>query len=156
MFAFTETSQSRNAPIFTLDLLINRLYVITSARMVAAVQKNHKTVSFDPFAAAAAQRVAGISGPGLLLIRDSRSGGGDLSNRVLQAMTTALLGKGLDKMNRIMLLGMMPSMDQIIADEPVSVDFHMWCRDIITVASTDAIWGCKNPFRTKKIAEDFW
>lgn len=124
--------------------------------MVAAVQKSHKTVSFDPFAAAAAERVAGISGPGLLLIRDSRSGGGDLSNKVLQAMTTSLLGKGLDKMNKTMVLGMMPLMDALIANAPDPIDLHGWCREIITIASTEAIWGSKNPFKSEKIARDFW
>ena len=130
--------------------------MITSAKMVAAVQKSHKTISFDPFAAAAAERVAGISGPGLLLIKDSRSGGGDLSNKVLQAMTTSLLGKGLDKMNKTMLLGMTPFIDALIANANASIDLHGWCREIITIASTEAIWGSKNPFKSEKIAQDFW
>lgn len=149
-------SQQISDPIFTLDVLANRIYVVKSARLVTAVQKNHKCISFDPFLTAAANRMAGISGSGLKLIQESRSGGRDLNNKVLHAMTPSLLGKGLNHMNRTMLSNIEPLIEKLVLSTNDPIDLHKWCRHVITTASTEAIWGSKNPFRSKKIVEDFW
>lgn len=152
----TIRSKRVSSPIFTLDLLVNRLYVVNSASMVAAVQKNHKIIAFDPFLTAAANRMAGISGPGLKLLQETHSGGDDLNNKVLHAMTPSLLGKGLDQMNRTMLLKMQPLVDELVYNAKGPIDIHQKCRHVITVASTEAIWGSKNPFRSKEVVKDFW
>ncbi|KAH0195718.1 cytochrome P450, partial [Aureobasidium melanogenum] len=143
-------------PIFSIDVLVNRVYIVKSARLVAAVQKNHKCISFDPFLTAAANRMAGIRGPGLKLLQECRSGGHDLNNKVLHAMTHSLLGKGLDYMNSTMLSKMEPLIDGLVNTTNISLDLHGWCRHVITTASTEAIWGSQNPFRSEKTVQNFW
>jgi hypothetical protein len=143
-------------PIFSIDVLVNRVYIVKSARLVAAVQKNHKCISFDPFLTAAANRMAGIRGPGLKLLQERRSGGHDLNNKVLHAMTHSLLGKGLDCMNSTMLSKMEPLIDELVNTTNISLDLHGWCRHVITTASTEAIWGSQNPFRSEKTVQNFW
>lgn len=79
-----------------------------------------------------------------------------MNDKVVHAMNPSLLGQGLDHMNRTMLLKMMPLIDELIDNSKGPFGLHTWCRDVITDASTEAIWGSMNPFRSKKIADDFW
>ncbi|KAF2770172.1 putative P450 monooxygenase [Teratosphaeria nubilosa] len=153
---YAKISAQTSAPIFTLDLLVNRLYVVTSAKIVAAVQKNHKVIAFDPFLTGAANRMAGIEGPGLKLLQESQSGGGNLNQEVLHAMVPSLLGSGLDKMNITMVSKLEPLITKLVEQEEGVFDLHEWCRHAITAASTEAIWGTKNPFRSDKTCKNFW
>ncbi|SMR45237.1 unnamed protein product [Zymoseptoria tritici ST99CH_3D1] len=153
---YAKIAHQTSAPIFTLDLLVNRLYVVNSARMVAAVQKSHKIIAFDPFLTAAANRMAGINGPGLRLLQETQAGGKGVNQEVLHAMIPTMLGSGLDQMNRTMLRKLGPLLDDMIKDAPKTLDLHQWCQRTITTASSEAIWGSKNPFRSEKVREDFW
>jgi hypothetical protein len=90
-------------PVYTMDLLINKTYIINSPSLVAAVQRNHRIVSFDPFLTGAANRMAGIKSPGLELLREEQNGGQGINNKLLHSMHPALLGTGLDRMNEKMI-----------------------------------------------------
>ncbi len=149
---------AKNAPvqIFTLDLLVNRLYIVNSARLVPIIQRNRRIISFDPFLTAAANRLAGVTGKGLRLLQETRSGGGGLLDKLTHSMSPSLLGKGLDKTNRTMLTKLGLLMDDILSNMGECPDLHQWCRHVITVASTEAIWGAQNPFRDEQVVKDFW
>ena len=143
-------------PIFTLDLLYTKFYVIKSASLVSAVQRSHKTISFDPFLTTAANRLAGIHGKGLKLLQDTENGGGGVNSKVVHSMHPALLGPGLDAMNRNMIHNLQTSIDKLESQHEVSLDLHNWCRHAIAVASTDAVYGPLNPYKSEQIEEAFW
>jgi hypothetical protein len=65
------------------------------------------------------------------------------------------MGSGLDEMNRTMLVKIEPLIGQRIEAEG-EFDLMRWCRDVITMASSEAVWGAKNPFRDEQTGEDFW
>ena len=132
------------------------MYIVKSAALVSAVQRNHKIISFDPFLTAAANRMAGISGPGLELLRETQSGGGGINMDVLRSMHPALLGPGLDIMNKNMISELLSSVKELAASGGKSVDLHYWCREAITVASTKAVWGPQNPYQSAEIRKAFW
>jgi hypothetical protein len=99
--------------------------------------------------------MAGITGPGLKLLQETHAGGGGLNQTVVHASIPSLMGSGLDEMNRTMLVKIEPLINQRIETEG-EFDLMRWCRDIITTASSEAVWGAKNPFRNEQTMEDFW
>jgi hypothetical protein len=69
-------------------------------------------------------------------------------------MLPTLTGDGLDKMNQAMIKYLKVSIDGL--EHKQQIDLLAWCRDSITVASTDAIYGAANPYRDPKMAQAFW
>jgi hypothetical protein len=139
-----------------MDLLINKTYIVNSPSLVAAIQRNHRVISFDPFLTGAAHRMAGVGGQGLELLREEQNGGQGINNKVLHSMHPALLGSGLDRMNERMIQFLKHSLDDIGLSGSVPIDLHAWCRHAITVASTDAIYGPHNPYKKPEIEEALW
>ncbi|KAI9753259.1 MAG: hypothetical protein M1835_001006 [Candelina submexicana] len=153
---YARTSAKHPFPAFTLNLLYTKTYVINSASLVSAVQRSSKIISFDPFLTGAAHRMAGISGSGLKLLEETESGGGGINNKVLHSMHPALLGPGLDKMNETMIKNLKVSIDELEFKEGITFDLHAWCRHAITVASTDAVYGPQNPYKSKEVEDALW
>lgn len=145
-----------SSPIYTFDLYATKLHIVKTGKLVSAVQRNHKIISFDPFLTAAANRMAGITGKGLRLLQEKQGGGGGINEDVIHAMHPALLGPALDVMNQKMILGLCSSIDALSSNRELSLDLHAWCRHSITVASTRAVWGSKNPYESDNLQSAFW
>lgn len=94
LISIGSSSSKHPLPAFALDLLYTKIYVISSASLVSAVQRNHKTISIDPFLTAEANRMAGIQGKGLKLLQEKENGGGGINNDVIHSMHPVLLGSG--------------------------------------------------------------
>ena len=62
-------------PVYTLDIFFTKSYIITTAKLMQAVQRNSKVISFEPLLTPTSSRVAGIRGHGLNLLREKESGG---------------------------------------------------------------------------------
>jgi hypothetical protein len=111
-------------PVFALNLFIVKVYVVNSASLLAAIQRNHKTISFDPFTIAVASRGAGITDDGLKLHEDLENGDADLVIKVLHAMHSALLRSGLNMMNIDMIKHLKASIDEL-KPEQTAIDLHL-------------------------------
>ncbi len=100
--------------------------------------------------------MGGITGKGLTLLQERENGGGGVNEEVLAAMHSALLGPSLDVMNAKMISGLCSPINALasIGDRPL--DLHAWCRHSITIASTRAVWGPKNPFESEDLRSSFW
>ena len=155
----TDSRYSRkltSLPICTLDLYATKIYIVKSGKLVSAVQRNHKLISFDPFLTASAERIAGITGKGLKLLQERHSGGGGANEDVVHAMHPALLGPALDVMNQKMISGLCSSVDAFASNPEKPLDLHAWCRHAITVASVRAVWGPNNPYESESLRSAFW
>ncbi|KAL2827939.1 cytochrome P450 [Aspergillus cavernicola] len=141
-------------PILSIDLILTKIYLISSPTLLQAVQRNSKTISFDPFLTSSADRLAGIHGPGLELLREKQAGGQGISQAVIHAMLPTLTGKPLDRMNERMVRLLGPLVDELAMGD--TVDLYAWCRHAITAASTDASYGPLNPYKDQKIEDAFW
>lgn len=97
--------------------------------------------------------MAGINGEGL---QETENGGGGVNNKVLHSMHPALLGPGLDRMNSTMINNLQISVDKLESQHNFSFDLYTWCRHTISVASTDAVYGPLNPFKSGEIEPAFW
>ena len=77
--------------VYTLDMLFYKSYVVTSAKLMQAVQRNSKIISFDPLLTAASSRIAGVHGPGLNLLKEKESGGHGLGYAMQHLYSTIQL-----------------------------------------------------------------
>ena len=120
------------------------------------MQRNAKTIKFDPFVKMAGRRLSGIdlnemhafdtSEKGVGLARDTIGvveralGPGPESTRLTQDM----LGHLQDFLAKY----------QFASEQPIQL--FSWIRHIITQASTRAIYGEFNPLNDKEFADSFW
>ena len=145
-----------SAPVFTIDCLIKRVYIVRSASLVAAVQKQRKDIGLEPVLTFMLNRLGGIAGPGFKLLQDTRAGGGGLNQLLHHTMARFLLGPGLKSLTRAMLQKFETLLDDTIERQRKPFDLYIWCRNTITIASTDAMWGSNSPFRSDVIKEHLW
>lgn len=143
-------------PIFTINIPGAKSYVITSPSLMSAVQRNSRNISFDPFLDVAASRIAGCSPATCHALLEKRRGGLGVNQLMVEAMHPALLGEGLDGMNETMVKGLKSWIDELSRCEQTPFDLYEWCKEAMTVASTDSVWGPLNPYKDKFIRDCFW
>lgn len=152
-------------PISTLAMLSGRTYAITHPDLVAAVQRSPKIFSSNPFVLAVPRRLCGCSQPAIdTVARDLDLDHGGLLNETKRDMHAALApGPNLDAMNVAMLENVAVALGELDAELGAAgeggrvLDLYGWVRHVISLASTDAIYGAENPFRRDRRVEDgFW
>lgn len=131
-----------------------KFYVAYSPELLQASQRQ-KTLTFDAILDFSVSNMSGIKNKKTIrLLETKETGGGGLSNKVLHAMAPALSGQGLDRMNLRMIKLLSPFMDQL--GRKPETDLYQWCRDAITAASTDAVYGPLNPYKDKEVVDAWW
>ncbi|OGM48315.1 putative cytochrome P450 oxidoreductase [Aspergillus bombycis] len=153
---FAAESRKYALPIFTMNILKERVYIITSPDLLPSVRHSRSTMSFDPLFTAMAERAGGIRKPGLQLLREEERGGKGLAKKTVDVMRPALLGNKLDHLNEQMIHVLKPIVDQVASIPTRSLDLYEWCSEALTVASTDAIYGPLNPYKSEAIRRAFW
>lgn len=140
-------------PIFSLDMIFSKMYVITSPALLQAVQRHAKALTFDPLLNGFASRIAGIRGETLKLMDEPRYDGLSLNQVVIHAMQPTLIGEPLDRMNERMARLLRPLIDELANRE--TVDLYEWCFYTLMAASTDASYGPLNPYKDSKVQKAF-
>ncbi|KAH7030234.1 putative cytochrome P450 [Macrophomina phaseolina] len=143
-------------PIFTLDVLAAKFYVVNSPDLISPIQRNSRALSFEYFINLSASAFLGVKGPGMELLREEQKGGGGLGAKIAHAMNPTLLGDGLDRMNETMIAYLKTSIDQLGASSAPEHDLVAWCRHAITIAATDSAYGKLNPYKDPRLEEAFW
>ncbi|KAH7303534.1 putative cytochrome P450 [Stachybotrys elegans] len=157
---YVDLSKQTNAPIVTVSLPGQKMYVVTKPDLIQQAQKQHRTLAFPPIAAKFATTVVGLSKEAQVILADNVNGDdGDhgLSMETYTAMRVALKpGPELDDMNRAMLAEINKMLHQLSAETGTKLSLYAWLQDSLTVATTRAIYGPMNPFEDKEIADAFW
>ncbi|KAJ4413543.1 hypothetical protein N0V82_008481 [Gnomoniopsis sp. IMI 355080] len=128
------------------------MYIINSPKLIPAVQKLWKTVSF---AAIEAQTAASIFlcskeaneiiGRGLM---DADSYTGTFTAAIHPALKP---GANLDDMNRAAIRTIATSLDRLQAGGSIETNLFDLVRDEIILATSDAVYGPHNPFRDPEV-----
>lgn len=157
------SAKNGNLPIFTLQTLNKRTYIVSSPELVSAVERNEKTISFMPFISAMSPRMFDLSshGPTMEMINrniNKEDGDWGLIHETSRGMRAAMAaGPNLDDMNKVTLGIMNDYFDELAACGESEVEFYNWIRPRFTVASTQAIYGPGNPYgRERSLEKDFW
>ncbi|KAI1297078.1 putative cytochrome P450 [Xylaria venustula] len=159
---YVDLSKQVAAPIFTMALPGQKMYVVTNPDLVQLVQKQHKTLAFPPIEAKFASTVCGTSQEAQSILAKNVNGDdGDfgLSMESYEAMRSALKpGSELDDMNRSMIREIVKLFDQLQPNkgESKTLKMYAWLRDAITTATTRSVYGPMNPYDDPEIVEAFW
>ncbi|KAH3917503.1 hypothetical protein HBI56_108690 [Parastagonospora nodorum] len=155
---YVELRNKYNMPIYTLHLPGSRLYVINSMLLIPPVQKQFKTLAFPPIEAMAAKNICGSSKIANDIL-DTNVNGDDgprsYSVSHYPAVRGPLMpGQGLDAMNRVMAQKVADAIDRMKCEQTVKL-FEFISHEI-TIATTDSVYGPKNPFKDPKVEKSFW
>lgn len=145
-------------PAFTLDMLANKVYVVTSPELISAVRRSHRTMSFDPLVTRTVKCVGGIKGAGLELLREKVARGGGLGPETVVSLRPMLLGEGLDQLNDTMIGCLRRSIEGLktgVVDKAKDLDLYAWCAFVMTFATTEAVYGPLNPYSERSVREAY-
>ena len=142
-------------PIYTLRLPGQRIYVVNSVALIPPLQRQIKTIAFAPIEAQAAATVMGVGPAGNAIIgaENMREHGSYLATFVPSTLPALGRGPGLDAINRAAIEYISDSLAKIKNSQ--TVELFSWVRGQMFAATTEAIYGPKNPFRDPTL-EQAW
>ena len=154
-------SERLGLPIYTLPMLTGRLYIVNDAHLASAIQRRPEVFSFDPFMIMAAERLAGTTTEGMKHIRQGVAGGHldqglvtDIRKRVHTYLNSS---SSLQSMSRGMFENLAVALQELDSKDGIDVNLSSWVKHAISIASTNAIYGPRNPFVTdSQIYTAFW
>ena len=144
--------------MYTLRLPGRRLYIISSPRVVAAVDRHPNTLSLGPFALEFVKRVTVISKEGFDAL-EAGKGTRSFHTDTLKAMNTVLApGPVLSDTASEVLRGAVRFLDDMKASsEQEEIDLFSWTKSLLTQASTSALYGAEcNPFNDPVVETALW
>ena len=139
-----------------------KMYILNSLDLVAAVQRQPKTLAFPPIEAAMGKLLSGWSDEADKIVNTNVNGDeGDwgISMDTYREMKKALApGPHLDQMNRTMLQIVAASLESLRVPKSDSKEINLmsWIRHELTMATTYSVYGPQNPFADPVIQKAFW
>ena len=140
-------------------MLNGKVYIVTSPELVSAVNRNSKSLAFNPFIAQLGKRITGHDEATSKIVQHNLNGdeGPGYVVEVHDGLVASLApGKALEKMTEAMLHEATRYFDALESDN--EIDLFLWLRSAVTLCSTRAIYGPGNPFNkdpTRRV-EAFW
>lgn len=127
-----------------------RIHIINSLSLIPPLQRQIKTIAFAPIEAQAAATVMGVGPAGNAIIGSDRMFEKDsyLSTFVPSTHPALSPGPRLDALNNAAIQYFSKSLANLSNDgPPTTVELFSWVRDGLFMATTESIYGPKNPFR---------
>ncbi|SLM34165.1 Cytochrome P450, E-class, group IV [Lasallia pustulata] len=154
---YQTTSAKCKHPIYTLNMLNGKVYIVTSPDLVSAVNRNSKSLAFNPFIAQLGKRITGHDDATSQIVQHNLNGeqGSGYVIEVHDGLVAALSpGAHLESMIAPMLQKASTYIDDL--DCSNEVDLFAWMRRMVTMCSTTAIYGPDNPFAKNSDYTDFF
>ncbi|KAI4598665.1 hypothetical protein KJ359_002556 [Pestalotiopsis sp. 9143b] len=145
-------------PIYTLRLPGSRLYIVNDTRLIPVVQKQVRALSFAPLLVRVFSHFMGFS-PAALSIAgaDAVEHHGFVHQMTVQTGQALAPGPNLDALNAKAVSILNASLSALSAKEaPTVVKLFEWASHEIMMATTDAIYGPRNPFRDPAVREAYY
>ncbi|KAM6535894.1 hypothetical protein FALCPG4_005421 [Fusarium falciforme] len=155
-------------PIATLPMLNGKMYTIYDPHLVQTALRS-KIASFEPFVIDFAQKTFSLSKETFAKVR-----GPNVFNDFNDAIHSSFQAPMLHKMNVHFLASISAKMDPIscgtvrvdevnsgreeLVDGGLRVEnLYLWCRDVMTLATTKALYGDHDPFGPQPhLVDDLW
>ncbi|KAI0806444.1 cytochrome P450 [Xylaria sp. FL0064] len=146
-----------NLPIYTLRLPGTRLYVVNSPSLITSVQNQFRKLSFTAIEANIAANLIGVSkATNAIIGRDLTSDNGYLMSFPKYVHSALSAGPGLDAMNRRSIQVITKSLNTRALQGTTTIDMFLWVRHELLLASTEGVYGPKNPFRDPAMEEAWY
>ncbi|KAI1326799.1 cytochrome P450 [Xylariaceae sp. FL0255] len=143
--------------MYTLRMPFMRLYVVNSPALVQKVQRQTRKLSFTPILAQMTSSVTGVSAAGDLAgdPLGAHSFVHGLTNKIRGGVNP---GPKLDALNRSSVEVIAQSLGRLGRKHgkvPFRVDMRDWVYHEVMMATTEGIYGPKNPFRETEMRKAF-
>jgi len=145
-------------PIYTLNMMNSKVYVVAAPELINAVNRNSKALAFNPFIAQLGKRITGHDETTGHIVNhnlNGENGSGyviDVHDKLVASLAP---GKDLENMTGVMLEEGLVYLQELEFD-PV-VDLYAWTKSLMTICSTRAIYGPENPFsKDTSLVDAFW
>ncbi|KAM5357481.1 hypothetical protein ACJZ2D_016220 [Fusarium nematophilum] len=139
--------------IATLPILGGKLYIIFDPSIVQSAYRN-KRLCFEPFAVEFAQRELAISDETFKIVQET-----NLVPEFFTVIAPAMTGSNLHRMNANALKYVSKQLEVSGgSNEALQVpNLFLWVRDLMTLATTEAMYGPENPVRKNpSMVDDLW
>jgi len=155
---FMKLRDKYNLPIYTLRIPGQRIYVINSLSLIPPLQRQIRTISFAPIEAQAAATVMGVGPAGNAIIGSDKMFEQDsyLSTFVPSTHPALSPGPGLDALNGVAIQRISDSLANLNNNNPTTVELFSWVRSELFMATTESIYGPKNPFRDPTLKQAWY
>ena len=156
-----ESSARYPLDIYTLRMPQGNTYVVNSIDLINSALRNYKTLSFAPFVATFLKRLCIPSAAASQIVDRNlfaEEGSWGLFTDTHNAMHCSLApGPDLDDLIASVLWHISQAIEALLeGHDEIEVDLYAWVHHMITLASTDAVYGPQNPFRDPVVMEGFW
>ena len=153
-------SERNSLSIYILDILSSTTYVVTTPEITAAVQRNSKTLSFNPFMTSWLKPLYNMNDDTMTTMKRNIDGEeGDFGyTKESYDLHHGLLAPGpaLNKLRDRALSELACTVNET-ANEPATTDIYGWVQHVFTMFNTNAMWGPQNPLRiSPELENDFW
>lgn len=103
--------------------------------------------------------VMGATPAGKEILKMNRNGVGEYSyliefDKAIHPAVTP--GASLDTMNRLSIQKVSEFLDALASNAPTTMNLFEWVQKSIAWATSEAVYGPRNPFRDPKILSAFW
>ncbi|KAK0735124.1 cytochrome P450 oxidoreductase [Lasiosphaeria miniovina] len=143
----THMRDATGLPVYTLRMPWFRLYVVNSAPLITAVQRQFLTIAFPPIEAKAARHGMGGSKAAFdVLANDMMADGSYLRTYDAAIHPAVTLGPELDELNRASVRVLAAAIDDLQERAPQTTGLLAWVRHSMLMATTAAVFGPRNPF----------
>jgi hypothetical protein len=134
-----------------------RIYVINTLSLIPPLQRQIKTIAFAPIEAQAAATVMGVGPAGNSIIgsENMRELGSYLATFVPSTHPALSPGPGLNAINGAAIRHISDSLAKFRETGLFTVELFTWVRRELFMATTESIYGAKNPFRDPAL-EQAW
>ena len=153
-----QRSAKSKSPIYTLNMLNSKVYIVTSPDLVNAVNRNSKKIAFNPFIAMLGKRITGHDEVTSQIVQHNLNGelGSGYVIDVHDSIVASLVpGKDLQQTTKTMLSQLSNYFEALTTDAEIGL--FEWTRYTVTMCSTRALYGSGNPFdRDPNFADMFW
>ncbi|KAI1760118.1 cytochrome P450 oxidoreductase [Hypoxylon sp. FL1150] len=136
-------------PPYTLRLPGSRLYIINDTSLIPVVQRQVRTLSISPMMVRVFSHFMGVSKQGLdIMGRDPIEHHGFVHQMTLETGKGLSPGPNLDEPNAQAVHFLNSSLDVLCSKQaPTTVHLFEWVSHEIMMATTNAIYGVRNPFK---------
>ena len=132
----------------------SRIYVINSTALIPVVQRQFRTLAFTAIESKFAQDLMGVSNSTHEIISHNLvHDEGYLMTFPKYIHSAISAGPALDAMNRRSVEVIAESLDRWARGGPRTVKMFRWTRHELLMATTEGVYGPKNPYRDPAMEE---
>lgn len=154
----THSIRNKNKlPIYALRLPGSRLYIISDTALIPVLQRQVRTLSISPILVRVFSHFMGISGKALEIMgQDPIENHGFVHQMTVETSKGLIPGPNLDDLNSKAVQILNRSMEELCAKKTsTTVDLFAWASQEIMLATTDAVYGPKNPFKDPNVRDAY-